>query len=69
MNKIPQEEWLIVRRGMMYSPALKTSKPFSNRLKFFDEESARAYLEWVKQFRLTGEFSLYFKTETEYEIK
>jgi hypothetical protein len=54
---------------MMYSPALKTSKPFSNRLKFFDEESARAYLEWVKQFRLTGEFSLYFKTETEYEIK
>lgn len=63
------EEWLIVRRGTMYDPTTRGKKPFANRIKFFDEQSARIYLEWVKQFRLQGEWTLYLKTETSYETK
>jgi hypothetical protein len=71
MKLIPQtnEEWLIVRRGMMFDPSSRGKKPFSNRIKFFGEKAARDYLEWVQQFKLSGTFTLYLKTETEYEIK
>jgi hypothetical protein len=64
------EEWLIVRRGTMYNSQLRREQPFSNRIKFFDEISAREYLEWlVGNFNLKGAFSLYEKTKEGYETR
>jgi hypothetical protein len=63
------EEWLIVRRGTMFNPQIRREQPFSNRIKFFDEKSAREYLEWVSKLTLKGAFSLYEKTQDNYEIR